>query len=42
MSRSLGNKMDHGGQVGLQLLHLEDGDGDGDDGEDIGVDEKLY
>ena len=33
MSRSLGNKVDHGGQVRLQLLHLEDVGGH-DEGED--------
>ena len=37
MSRSLGNKVDHGGQVRLQLLHLEDYDD-----EDNGEDEKFY
>ena len=41
MSRSLGNKVDHGGQVRLQLLHLDDDGGDRGDGEDNGEDEKL-
>ena len=43
MSRSLGNKVDHGGQVRLQLLHLEDeAGGECGDGEDNGEDEKFY
>ena len=33
--------MDHGGQVRLQLLHLEDDGGDHGD-EDNGEDEKFY